>query len=262
MRHSLTLSPLQAVGLALGAALALLTLWALAAAGAYVAGTSPAAHAQGAPADTPAQGITVYGEGEASAEPAIAMVTLSVQTEGRTAREALDANSAAMGAVVDALKGLGIPDRHLRTTGISVNPVRARPRPEDPQPPPITGYQASNSLSVTVDPLSRAGEVIDVAVSAGANVAGGLRFALRDDAELQHRALEAAVRAARAKADVVAAAAGVRITGVRAVTEEPMGGVPVVRAELAQAADARTAPPVQPGELTLRTRVRVVYTFG
>ena len=211
-----------------------------------------------------AQTITVVGEGEASGTPEIAILNLSVQNEARTAREAIDANSAAMAQVVAAMKGLGIPDANLRTTGISVNPVRARPQPTDTQPPPITGYQATNSLSVTVEPATRAGEVIDVGIQAGANVAGGVRFAMKDDAALQKGALDMAVKSARVKADAMAAAAGLRIVGVRTMTDESGGGVPVVRAEAQNlaSADARAVPPVQPGELTLRTRVRVVYTFA
>jgi len=211
-----------------------------------------------------AQTVSVSGEGEASAAPDVAFINLAVQTEAPTAREEIDKNSASMAGVIDALKRIGIPEASLRTSGLSLNPVRGRQRPEDPQPPPITGYQATNSLTVKVEPVAKAGEALDVAVSAGANIAGGIRFAVNDDADLQKRALDGAVKSARAKADAIASAAGVRVTGVRAMSEEGGQGVPVARAEL-QSADARGGafvPPVQPGELTLRTRVRVVYTFG
>ncbi len=224
-------------------------------------------HAQsGAPVE-PAQTISVAGDGEATAAPDVAYLTLAVQTEARTAREAIDQNSTAMAPVIDALKRLGIPEKNLRTSGINLNPVRGRPRPDDTQPPPITGYQATNSLNVTVEPVTRAGEAIDVAVGAGANVAGGVRFSILDDAGLRRQALDAAVRDARSKADAMAAAAGVRVTGVRTMSDESGGGPPVARAEiqaqsLGAAADRAVAPPVQPGELTVRSRVRVVFTFG
>jgi len=224
-----------------------------------------AVSAQSAPvAGEPGQTITVVGDGEATGTPDVAMVTLSVQNEGRTAREAIDANSTAMQQVIDALKRIGIPEARLRTSGISLNPVRAQPRPGDTQPPPITGYQAVNTLTVTVEPAIKVGEAIDVAVGAGANAAGGVRFAVSDDADLQKRALEMAVKAARVKAEAMAAAGGLRILGVRTMVEEGGQGVPVVRAEAQGfAADSRgVVPPVQPGELTLRTRVRVVYSFG
>jgi uncharacterized protein len=211
-----------------------------------------------------AQTIAVAGEGTATGTPDVATISLSVQSEARTAREAIDASSSAMAAVIDALKRIGIPENNLKTTGIQLNPMRARPRPDDTQPPPVTGYQAVNSLSVTVEPAVKAGEALDVAIGAGANVAGGIQFAVKDDSEMQKRALDAAVKATRVKADAMAAAAGLRVTGIRTMTDEGGAGVPVFRQE-AQALTANAAgaaPPVQPGELTLRARVRVVYTFG
>ncbi|HXI16896.1 MAG TPA: SIMPL domain-containing protein [Chloroflexota bacterium] len=211
-----------------------------------------------------AQTVSVSGEGEASTAPDVAFINLAVQAEASTAREAIDKNSASMAAVIDALRRIGIPDRSLRTSGLSLNAVRGRQRPEDTQPPPITGYQATNSLNVTVEPVTKAGETLDVAVSAGANIAGGIRFAVNDNADLQNRALDGAVKSARVRADTIAAAAGLRVTGVRSISEDGGQGMPVARAEL-QSADARggaVVPPVQPGELTLRARVRVIYTFG
>ena len=230
--------------------------------GVVVRAGAPGVQAQ-AEADV-AQTIAVTGEGEASGTPEVATVSLAVQNEGRTAREAIDANSAAMAQVVEAMKRIGVPEQELRTSGISIHPVRARPQPTDTQQPPIVGYQAMNSLSVTVEPATKAAEVIDVGVEAGANVAGGVRFAMRDDAGLQREALDMAVKNARGKAEAMAAAAGLRVVGVRTMSEEGGVGVPVMRAEAQgmATADSRVAPPVQPGELTLRTRVRVVYTFG
>lgn len=227
------------------------------------------AFAQGSPA-SPAQradasgGIAVQGEGEATSSPDVALVSLGVQSEGSTAREALDKNSAAMAAVIEAIKRSGIPENSLRTSGLTLTPVRARPAPSDQGTPPITGYQASNTLSVTVDPVTKAGEVIDVAVASGANVAGGVRFAIKDDAELRRAALDQAGRSARGKAEALAGALGLRVTGVQSVSEETFGGGPVARAELAQSSGAAVAvaPPVQPGELTLRVRVHVVFNFA
>jgi uncharacterized protein YggE len=223
-----------------------------------VAYAQPAAQSAGDVAQT----IAVVGEGEASGAPDVAYVNVAVQNEAQTARQAIDQNSSAMTAVIDALKRLGIPEQSLRTSGISITPVRARPRPDDPQPPPVTGYQATNTLTVTVEQVSRTGEVIDAAVGAGANVAGGVRFRIKNDDALRQSALDAAVKAARASADAMAAAAGLRVTGVRSMSDESGGDGPIPLARMAAADAASTAPPVQPGELTVTARVRVVYTFG
>jgi uncharacterized protein YggE len=208
-------------------------------------------------------GIVVQGEGVAMAAPDVATLNLAVQTEAPTAREALDKNSAALNGVIEALKRIGIPDKDLQTSGLQISEVRARQRPNDETPPPIVGYRVQNGLNVTVEPVTKAGEALDVAVSAGANASGGVRFTLKDDSALRRQALEEAARAARTKAEALAGALGLRLGTIRAVVEESGGGIPVARAEaMAFDAASNVAPPIQPGELTLRVRVRVIFNLA
>jgi uncharacterized protein YggE len=225
-----------------------------------------AALAQGIvpPASGQASGITVAGDGEAVGTPDVAYVNLGVQTDGQTAKQAMDANSTAMAATIDAVKRASIPENNIRTTGISLTPVMSQPRPNEQVPPSVVGYRATNNVVVTVENVARVGDVLDAAVAAGANTAGGVRFAIKDEGDLRQRALQAAGQAARAKADAIAASLGLRVTSVQAVVEES-GGTPVgaeTRAFSAQAAGAAPAPPVQPGELTLRVRIRVTFNYA
>jgi len=196
--------------------------------------------------------------------PDVAYVNLGVQSDGQTARQAMDANSTAMAAAIDAIKKTGIPENNIRTTGINLTPLMSQPRPGDQAPPAVVGYRATNSVVVTVENVARVGDVLDAAVTAGANTAGGVRFAIKDENALRQRALQSAGQAARAKADAIASSLGLRVTGVQSVVEES-GGTPVgaeTRALSAQAANAAPAPPVQPGELTLRVRIRVTFTYA
>lgn len=213
----------------------------------------------------PPAGIVVAGDGDAVGAPDVAYVNLGVQTDGQSARQAMDANSTAMAATIDAVKRAGIAENDIRTTGISLTPVMSQPRPGDQAPPAVVGYRAANSVVVTVENVTRVGDVLDAAVSAGANTAGGVRFAIKDENALRQRALQAAGQAARAKADAIAGSLGLRVTGVQSVVEES-GGTPVgaeTRALSAQAAPAAAPPPpVQPGELTLRVRIRVTFTYA
>ena len=209
----------------------------------------------------PPAGITVSGEGEVTGTPDVAYLSLGVQTEGKTAREAMDANSAAMSAVIDAVKRAGIPEQALRTTGVNLVPITTQPRPGDQAPPQIAGYRASNTVAVTVDSIAKVGEVLDAAVGAGANVAGGLRFAIKDEAPQRRRAREMAAQSARTKAEALAAALGLRLTGVQAVVDEGPAG-PIVRQAQAATAEGAQAVPVQPGELTVRARVRIVFSYA
>ena len=259
--------------------LALALFLGLVAAGALAAARGPAApskprgaglaaeiaHAQstGAPdADAPIRGITVIGEGDASGAPDVANVNLGVQSEGKTAREALDQNTSAMNGVIDALKRQGIPPSDLRTTGVNLFPLMAQPRPGDSAPPQVVGYRVSNTLNVTVATVTQLGDVLDAAVTAGANTANGVRFTIRDDGALRRKALEAAAQAARAKADTLAGALGGRVTGVQSVVEEAAAGPPPRELQALSATPGSAPVPVQPGEFNVHARIRVVFTVG
>jgi uncharacterized protein YggE len=209
-------------------------------------------------------GIVVFGDGEATGTPDVAYVTLGVQSDGQTARQAMDANSTAIAAVIDAIKRTGIADSDIRTTGINLTPLMSQPRPGDQAPPQVVGYRASNGVAVTVNTIARTGDVLDAAVSAGATNAGGVRFAIKDDNPLRQKALDSAGHVGRSKADALAASLGLRVTGIQSVVEESSGTPQPVEARALGAAAPAAAPPppVQPGELSLRVRVQVVFSYA
>ena len=153
---------------------------ALVSIGGLLASPVPVSLAQGDTAN--AHTITVAGEGEASATPDVAYVTVGVQTQGATAASVVAENSRRMSAVLDAMRARGLGARDLQTSGLSVSPQFDRSQE-------ITGYQATNSVTVTVNEVERAGELLDAALAAGANRIGGLRFGIRDTAVLHQRAL-------------------------------------------------------------------------
>lgn len=206
-------------------------------------------------AETLQAGIAVSGEGKAVAQPDMASLTLGVSARGATAQEAMAAAGAAMSRVIERVKAVGIPDADMRTTDIALYPQYAERNQ-------IIGYEARNTVQVTVRDLDKAVWVLDGAVEAGANQTYGISFGLQDPEALRLKALQDAVRAARARADVLAASLGVRIVGVRGVSD---GGQPVpvpVRAggEAAPAADLAT--PIERGQLTVYERVNVVFDIA
>lgn len=260
-----SLAPAMLLGaFATGAAMAAVTFLGAGTAAPLVPGAVHAQEVVPPPADQPAAppgGITVTGQGEAAAAPDVAHLNVGVQTEAPSAQEAMAQNSTKMAAVIEALKRAGIPENDLRTSGVSLQPIMTQPRSGEGAPPAVTGYRATNNLTVTVSDVSKTGEVLDAAVTAGANVAGGVRFGLKDETALRRQALERAARAARSEAEALAAALGVQITGVRSAAEESGAG-PIIRAE-AMLADARSAAvPIQPGQLTVNVRVRVTFNFS
>lgn len=207
-------------------------------------------------------GISVLGDGEARAEPDMAVVSVGATHVAPTAQEATDEVNRRMGAVVAAARGHGLQDRDIQTSGISLQPI-TRPRPgPDQRPPDIEGYRATNTVILIVRDIGRASAVLDSATSAGANVVRGLRFALSNAAELRTRALGNAVRNAAQNAREIAQAAGVGLGEVIAIVEE--GGVSITPRPAAEARSALAAEPapVEPGELVVHARVRVTYAIG
>jgi uncharacterized protein YggE len=220
-------------------------------------------NAQAAPQPVPVpSGLSVVGDSTVRAEPDVAYVTTGVQTRAPTAKQAQDDNTKRMTDVLAAIKRLGVKDEDLRTSGVSLSPQYNPRTPEQ-----IDGYVATNGVTITVQDVKRVGEVLDTAVTSGANQAGGIQFGIKDDTPLRQKALDGAVKAARARADAIAGAAGMKIAGVQSLTDVSSGAAPppIPQPRLAAgavAADAAAAPvPIQPGQLAITARVQVVYTL-
>jgi uncharacterized protein len=263
-------------------ALFVIALAAVALGASALATTAPAQMVQPTPVP---RTLTVAGEGTASAAPDVAYVSLGVQTQGKTAVEATGENSRLMSSVLTALQARGVRPQDLRTSGLTVTPQYAPPpstvSPSPPgvpqpglvpgpntpsQPGEIVGYQASNNVTVTVNEVERASELLDAALGAGANRVGGLIFRIRDRTALRQQALADAAQSARAQADALAAALGLRVVGISSVHEEPPYGnaynaFPEIPAMASQAAVPAPPPPVVGGELTVRTRAQVAFLF-
>src|SRR5262249_50662632 len=182
-------------------------------------GLPTSAHSDTAPAQA-AHRITVTGSGAATGTPNQAVFTFDVSTKAKTAVQALATNSTAMRKLIDALKAAGIPSASLQTSSVSMSPVTS----EDGQD--IVGYSASNSVTATIANVSRAGEVVDAAVAAGANQVDGPSLSVADQSSLYNDALKAAIADARAKAQVLASASGLNVGAVQSV-EENGGSVPI-----------------------------------
>ena len=135
--------------------------------------------------------ISIEGRGEVAAAPDMAMVNSGVTTQGATAREALDANTAAMADLIAALKGSGIADRDIQTSGFSVNPNYVYSDERDANgytmPPKINGYQVSNTVTIKVRDLDQLGAILDQSVTVGANTVNGVSFSVADPSALSTR---------------------------------------------------------------------------
>ncbi len=243
------------------AALALASLAVPAMAGAHEAGPAPAMAAGNTL-------LTVSAEGRSARKPDLALFTAGVTSTGKTAGEALAANSADMNRVIAALKRGGIADKDIQTSNLSLNPVYApqRPRPDgtmEPEQPLIVGYQVSNTVNVRQRKLGEFGRVIDTLVSAGANQVGGPGFQIDNPDEALDEARVAAMKKARERADLYARAAGLKVLRILSISEA--GGYapqPQMMNTRAMAADAGGAPPVAAGEVSLSASVTVQFELA
>ena len=206
---------------------------------------------------TPGQ-INVSGQGEIAAVPDVATISLGVNTEARNAAEALKANNKATAAVLALLVDQGIAAKDMQTSNLSLNPVWDRRKSNDSRPK-ITGYQVNNTVSVRVRDLPKLGEILDQVVSAGANVFHGLQFGTTQTADLRNQARKAAVRDARAKAELYADAAGVKLGRLISLSESSGHSPrPMMRME-AMAADSV---PIAAGEIGININVNMVYEIA
>jgi uncharacterized protein YggE len=211
--------------------------------------------------------LTVTAEGHSERTPDLAEFNAGVTTQGKTAADALGANSAAMNRVIAALKRAGIADRDIQTSNLGINPVYSQPRrlPDgstEPNAPEIVGYQVTNTVSVRQRKLDDYGKVIDTLVSAGANQVNGPSFMLDEPDPALDAARTEAMKKARDRAELYARAAGLHVVRIVSISES--GGyappMPMYRMEAARAAAA--PPPVAAGELSMRANVTVQFELA
>ncbi len=206
--------------------------------------------------------MTLSGTGEIAAAPDMAMITSGVVTEAETARAALDANTAAMNALVAVMKAAGIEGRDLQTSGFAVEPRFVYPKRETQQPPRIVGYTVRNQLSVRLRELAKLGEVLDRAVTSGSNRIGDIRFAVDDTTALYDEARRAAVADALRKARILTEAAGVTLGRITNISESRTVPIAPRGAAMAMAREMSATVPVEAGELTFRVDVQITWEIS
>lgn len=207
--------------------------------------------------------LTVSGEGFTLAKPDMASITVGVTSQGATAAEALADNTKKMSAVMDTIKAAGIEERDAQTANFSVNPNYAQPDPEKPaEPSKIIGYTVSNDVTVRVRDLTKLGTILDQFVSsAGANTLYGINFDFAEPAPLQDEARKRAVADAKARAKLIAEAAGVSLGAIQTISDSG-SYIPMAMEKHIYAMDgARSAVPIAAGESKISASVTIVFAI-
>ena len=201
--------------------------------------------------------ITVMGESTIDTAPDLAMISLGVTTNGKSATEAMAANNAALAVVLERLRATGIEERDLQTSNLSLSPNWVGY--DSGSTPTINGYTANNMLTVRVRALDTLGSVLDAAITDGANTLNGLTFELANTRPLMDQARTAAVADAMARATLLVTAAGGKLGRVVAISET--GGytnpAPMFRSD----AEA-SAVPVAAGQIGITASVTVTFEFS
>jgi uncharacterized protein YggE len=219
---------------------------------------APAAHAADAAFATTT--LALSARGEASAVPDMATITLGVETNAGSAGQAMRDNAARMNQVIATVKAAGVADRDLRTANLDLSPQYAYAAGQAPR---LTGYRASDQLTVTVADLARLGPIADAVVSAGATSVGGITFGLAHPLSSENAARLAAVKALEDKAALYAQSAGYHIVRLVSLSEGAGCQAPPIRPMAAFAMQAPAAPtPVEAGETKVRIDVNGVFELG
>jgi uncharacterized protein YggE len=204
--------------------------------------------------------LNLSASGESKVAPDLATITLGVQTDGATAAGAMSANAAQMTKVIAALKKAGIAERDIQTSNLSVNPQYVY---VENNPPKLSGYQASNQVTIQVRDLTKLGQTVDATVNAGATNVGGISFGLQDPQAAEDKARLDAVKALQAKADLYARATGYKIVRLVSLGEgggyTPAPPMPMYAMAKMERADSS---PVSAGELKVRVDVSATYELA
>jgi len=202
--------------------------------------------------------LDINATGEVTRVPDLATISAGVVSRGATATSAIQQTATRMARVRDALRRAGIADRDIQTSNVSLNPDYVY---ANNQPPKLSGYSASNQVTVRFRDIASTGRILDALVAEGANQISGPNLSVEHPEAALDEARARAVAAGRARADLYARSLGMRVARVVAVSESggyaPPPPMPprVMMAERSQAADTV----IDPGEQKLQVGVAMTF---
>ena len=199
--------------------------------------------------------VVTSGEGVVQAVPDRAFINITAESRASSPREAQKKNTDLMQPVIEKLRGAGIPADAIKTVFYDLQ--REWDYRDNRRVP--RGYLARNTIEVRVDTIERVGELLDLAVTAGATSVGDIRFDLKDRSKLEREALRLAVADARARAEAAAGGASLSIARIVRIEEHgviapPPPPMPMMR-EAMMVKDEAAQVPVSVGQMELRGRV-------
>ena len=203
--------------------------------------------------------LNISASGEIKRAPDLAILSAGVQTQAETAQQAMADNASAMQGVFSALETAGVAARDMQTSNFSLQPQYDYSSRKNGEPPRLTGYNASNQLTVRVRDLDTLGATMDAMVGAGGNTFSGLNFALDDPRAARNEARRIAMAEAITRAELYAEASGYEVARIVTLTESGGYQGPQPVAMMARAMDTVESTPIASGEVGYEVTVNVVF---
>ena len=201
--------------------------------------------------------LDITATGEVTRVPDIAVITAGVVARAPTASAALQDSATRMQRVLAALKRAGVADRDIQTSNVSLNPEYRYPENQSPK---LTGYTASNNVSIRFRDIRASGRILDALVGEGANQINGPSLTIDQPEAALDEARAKAVAMGRERAQLYARSLGMRVARLVAISES--GGSypvppPMPMYARAEAAQAKTA--IEPGEQKLQVTLSMTF---
>ena len=203
--------------------------------------------------------ITVKGDGETRVSADTAVISLGVNARDKDVLKAQQKVNESIAAIRSALTGQGVEEENINTEFINIHAVYDYQNNQEK----LAAYNASSTLAIKVTDMESVGALIDASFAAGANTLNGISFSASDTEEAKTESLKKAVEEAKKKAEVLAQAAGLKITGIEVIAEDSVysyensiGNVYAKGLDIAE--DAGTV--VQAAKLIVSASVSITFT--
>ncbi len=204
--------------------------------------------------------LKVFGEGTVTATPNQAVVTLGVVTEDPSLTTAQQTNAKAMAQVINSLRNKGIPQTNIQTVDYSIHMQYDYQNGQQI----FRGYQVSNIIQVTLDDINQIGEIVDLAVSSGANVVRNIQLRLKDEQQHYKQALSKAIQNGKDKALQIANSLGVSLEPTPSRIKEILEPKEIRPKEVVLGVSTDQASfvtPIEPGLLNIKATLEMVFHY-
>ena len=217
----------------------------------------PASFAQAA--ENQVHTISIDASSTSTTAPDQATLVIGITNHADTAQEAQQANAEIASTITTNLHNLGLSSEQIKTRNYNFHPTYNNQQNHENE---LTGYTVDNTVYVTLNDVTAVGNVIDTALSSGANKINSISFSIRNPNKLKEQALRQAIKDARTKADIIADALGKQIIGIQSVSESGGSYQPRFNELMLAKANISTSTPIEPGTIDVEASVHIDFIIN